>query len=40
MSSECSPTPAALLRLRGAVLIDAHDEWQVNERRYLSEGSA
>jgi hypothetical protein len=23
----------------GRVLIEAHDEWQVAERRYLSEGS-
>jgi len=33
------PNPAALLRLAACVLIGAHDEWQVAERRYLSEGS-
>ncbi len=34
------PHPAALLRLAGAVLVEAHDEWEVSaERRYLSEGS-
>jgi putative transposase len=33
------PNPEALLRLAGSVLIEAHDEWAVSDRRYLSESS-
>jgi putative transposase len=33
------PNPDALLRLAGAVLVEAHDEWQTGDRRYLAEGT-
>jgi len=33
------PNPAALLRPAGAVLIETHYEWQVSDRRHLSENS-
>ena len=33
------PNPEALHRLAGCILIEIHDEWQIAERRYLSESS-
>ncbi len=33
------PNEAAALRLAGSILLEVHDEWQIAERRYLSEGS-
>ena len=33
------PDDGSLLRLSACVLIETHDEWQVSDRRYLSEAS-
>jgi putative transposase len=33
------PNDAAALRLITAVCVEAHDEWSVSERRYLSQES-
>ena len=33
------PDHQSLLRVASCVLIEAHDEWQVADRRYLSEAS-
>jgi putative transposase len=33
------PNHAALLRMAGSVLVEAHDEWQVADKRYLSEST-
>ena len=33
------PNCEALLRLAGAVLVEAHDEWQATDRRYLAEAT-
>jgi putative transposase len=33
------PNPEALLRLAGAVLVEAHDEWQAIDRRYLGKAT-
>ncbi len=33
------PNEAGVLRLADRLLLEVHDEWQVTDRRYLSEGS-
>jgi len=33
------PNEAGVLRLAGSILLEVHDEWQIAERRYLSEAS-
>jgi hypothetical protein len=33
------PNPESLPRLARAVLVEAHDEWQTGDRRYLAEGT-
>jgi transposase-like protein len=37
MSSGSFPNPAALLRLAGLELVEAHDEWEVADKRWLCE---
>jgi putative transposase len=39
MSWTSFPTQPRCCGWAGAVLVEAHDEWQVSDRRYLSEGS-
>ncbi len=33
------PNEAGVVRLAGSILLEVHDEWQIAERRYLSEAS-
>ena len=39
VKAERAPNTDSLLRLSACVLIEAHDEWQDSDRRYLSEES-
>jgi hypothetical protein len=39
MWSGCPPNDRELERLATVVVVDTHDEWQVTDRRYLSETS-
>ena len=39
VKAERAPNTDSLLRLSACVLIEAHDEWQDSDRRYLSEAS-
>ena len=33
------PNEAGVLRLAESILLEVHDEWQITQRRYISDGS-